>query len=240
MNMIEKILAVLAALIGLIIAILTLRAVTIQQEVKLVSATPTLEYILLTPTIRPTSDPLDMPVPEPIIQSIGIDEMSLQPDVQVENQLGMLIHAKLTAHNLRGDKFQVGASFFQQGTGEPIKSLNDSYQSEQGQLATWRGTETIPSDEVTFPDVTLFVPYDAFNLPAGTHELQYQIWVYFLTPQIHGPTKSASNKFTLLHKGDNAITVVPDSAIIFTQKSDTPAVELEPVDFTIKPNTPAP
>lgn len=195
---------IILGMLGLATAVIVLLTGLTQYKRATIETSPTLEYVLLTPTPRATLDCSGMPTDNQFDTYVDINEVALELD-----RRGMWIHMKLTIHNLRGDKFRAGVIFFQDDASIPVKSLDDSYRFD-GRLANWTNREDIPSAEVTFPDVRVFIPYSAFDLQEGTHRLGYQVQAYYYTPQSHGPISSILYYFSFTRNRNNIVTVIPE------------------------------
>ena len=101
---------------------------------------------------------------------ITFDKMWIDYNVTENKKLGMRVHVKLNIKNMTGVTSYI-AVYFEKQDGEKLYSDNDSYRSKGGQTAVYKSF-TPPYDSSDYNDVQLFIPYDEFNLPRGTHNLR--------------------------------------------------------------------
>lgn len=100
-----------------------------------------------------------------------IESVRIDPNINYGGSRGMMIHFKLTFHNLKGIECQAVA-FFYYANQEPLKG--------KGKFADVGGTLITVSDTFTptlvagyYEDLRLFMPYKEIRLPEGKHELKF-------------------------------------------------------------------
>ena len=91
-------------------------------------------------------------------------------DVYENSQKGMKIHAKFSVTNMKNIEGYL-ACYFEKKDGTRLTSTNSTYRSKTGQLAVYRSI--IPSyDPADYNDLSVFIPYSAFDLSAGRNDLK--------------------------------------------------------------------
>jgi hypothetical protein len=102
--------------------------------------------------------------------SVTYKDMWVDYDVYDNNQKGMKIHAKFSVSGMKNVDGYL-AIYFETKDGVKLKSDVSGYHSASGQLAAYK--YITPGYESTdYNDLTVFVPYSAFNLPTGRHDLK--------------------------------------------------------------------
>ena len=99
------------------------------------------------------------------------DSMWVDYDVTENNQLGMRLHFKFTAYELKDKGATVAVYFlYDDAIGGTIKDKNNQYTSASGNVAVYRDIN--PSyPEAIYDDFQLFMPYDELDLPKGKYNL---------------------------------------------------------------------
>lgn len=92
---------------------------------------------------------------------------------------GMKIHTKFNVNNLRGKKGRICAYFYF-ASGVRLKPNMTQYSTTDNHVTVQ--SEFKPNyDNTTFNDFTLFIPYDALNMSAGSHKLKYNVELFEYT-----------------------------------------------------------
>jgi hypothetical protein len=98
------------------------------------------------------------------------DKIWIDYDITQGGRKGMLIHAKFTAHNMKGVDSYL-AVYFSQKNGYKLKTTNKAYASKDGQVAVYRSMKP-GFDNTDYADLSVFIPYDELNLVRGSYNLQ--------------------------------------------------------------------
>lgn len=97
-------------------------------------------------------------------------DMWVEYDVYENSQKGMKIHAKFSVSGMKNVNGYL-AIYFETKAGERLKSEVTGYRSTSGQLAAYK--EITPGyDQTDYNDLVVFIPYSAFNLTSGKHDLK--------------------------------------------------------------------
>lgn len=91
-------------------------------------------------------------------------------DVYENSQKGMRIHTKFSVENMKGTEGYL-ALYFEKKDGERLKSSTTGYKSSSGQLAVYALINPA-YDKTDYNDLTAFIPYSVFNVPAGKNDLK--------------------------------------------------------------------
>jgi len=91
-------------------------------------------------------------------------------DVYENSQKGMRIHTKFSVENMKGTEGYL-ALYFEKKDGERLKSSTTGYKSTSGQLAVYASINPA-YDKTDYNDLTAFIPYSVFNVPAGKNDLK--------------------------------------------------------------------
>lgn len=101
---------------------------------------------------------------------VTFEDMWVDYDVTENGKLGMRIHLKFTAFNMKGlDAY--AAIYFEKKNGEKIEGINSGYRSKNGQLAVYKSIKPA-YDEAVYKDLQLFMPYSEINVTKGKHDLK--------------------------------------------------------------------
>jgi hypothetical protein len=98
------------------------------------------------------------------------NNMWVDYDVYEDGKKGMRVHAKFSVSNMKSIEGYL-AVYFETKEGERIKSDVTGYKSKSGQLAAYKSI-TPGFDQTDYNDLTVFIPYSAFNLTTGKHDLK--------------------------------------------------------------------
>ncbi len=91
-------------------------------------------------------------------------------DIYENNLKGLRIHVKFNVKKMKDVNGYV-AVYFEKKDGTRLTSNNTAYRSSSGQLAVYKLVKP-QYDDADFNDLTLFVPYPEFDLPAGRNDLK--------------------------------------------------------------------
>jgi hypothetical protein len=97
-------------------------------------------------------------------------DMWVEYDVFENSQKGMKIHAKFSVSGMKNIDGYL-AVYFETKKGERLKSEVSGYRSTSGQLAAYK-LITPGFDQTDYNDLIVFIPYSAFNLETGKHDLK--------------------------------------------------------------------
>lgn len=97
-------------------------------------------------------------------------DMWVDYDVYDNNQKGMRVHAKFSVSNMKNVEGYL-ALYFETKEGVKLKSEMTGYKSASGQLAAYKSM-TPGYDPADYNDFQVFIPYSAFNLTPGRHDLK--------------------------------------------------------------------
>ena len=97
-------------------------------------------------------------------------DMWVDYDVYENNQKGMKVHAKFSVSGMKNVEGYL-AVYFETKAGERLKSEVSGFRSTSGQLAAYK-TITPGFDQTDYNDLVVFIPYSAFNLTTGKHDLK--------------------------------------------------------------------
>jgi hypothetical protein len=89
---------------------------------------------------------------------IIFDDMWVDYDVKEGGKLGMRMHLKFSAVNMKGvDAY--AAIYFEKKNGDNVEGKGSAYRSKNGQLAVYKSIK--PNyDEAVYKDLQLFLPYE--------------------------------------------------------------------------------
>ncbi len=97
-------------------------------------------------------------------------DMWVEYDVYENNQKGMKVHAKFSVSGMKNVEGYL-AVYFETKEGQRLKSDVTGYKSTSGQLAAYKSI--IPGfDQTDYNDLAVFIPYSAFNLTTGKHDIK--------------------------------------------------------------------
>ncbi len=91
-------------------------------------------------------------------------------DVFENSEKGMKIHAKFSVNNMKNIEGYL-ACYFEKKDGTRLTSTNSTYRSKTGQLAVYK-LVTPAYDQTDYNDMSVFIPYSAFELSAGRNDLK--------------------------------------------------------------------
>lgn len=132
------------------------------------------------PPPSPTEAPTELPTLQPVTRSGGssarINNIWVDYDVVQMGTDGMLIHVSFEIDGLEGVPCGIAAYFYTE-EGERLMDVDDSYDSEGGQVVTYQDfTPVYPS--AVFNDFQLFMPYDELDLADGQYDLKFSILIW--------------------------------------------------------------
>ncbi len=118
------------------------------------------------------------------LSSLGVSTVKAQPGATFErmwvdynikeaNQDGMKLHFKFTVNNLKSTDCQVRVVFYYDED-NPILDKNKKYYTTKGYVAAFRDLK-IDFNPGYYEDLTLFMPYDELDLPAGDYNLKMDV-----------------------------------------------------------------
>ncbi len=94
-------------------------------------------------------------------------------NVTRDGKPGMTIHVKMVVENLKGEDVYLQV-LFDKADGTKLTSNNATYRNQSGQTAVYRLLR--PAYEAaSFNDVSVFIPYQEFNLPVGNYNLRMDV-----------------------------------------------------------------
>jgi hypothetical protein len=97
-------------------------------------------------------------------------DMWVDYDIYENEKKGMRIHVKFSVSKMKNINGFL-AIYFETKDGTRLKSETTGYRSTSGQLAVYK--EITPAyDETDYNDLVVFIPYSAFNLSTGKHDLK--------------------------------------------------------------------
>ena len=102
--------------------------------------------------------------------TVTFKDLWVDYDVTEDNKKGMRVHAKFSVSGMKSVEGYL-ALYFETKAGEKLKSEVSGYRSKSGQLAAYK-TITPGYDQTDYNDLIVFVPYSAFNLTTGKHDLK--------------------------------------------------------------------
>lgn len=117
-----------------------------------------------TPTPRTTTTR-----PSAVFKDLWVDY-----DVTEGGQNGMRIHVKFTTYNMRNLNSYLAIYFLNSRTSSPLKDRNNKLASTSGDVAVYREMTPI-YDATDFNDLTVFMPYDEFDLGDGNWDLEMDV-----------------------------------------------------------------
>lgn len=91
-------------------------------------------------------------------------------DVYENSQKGMKIHAKFSVSSMKNIEGYL-AFYFEKKDGTRLTSNNSTYRSKTGQLAAYK-LVTPAYEQTDYNDMSVFIPYSEFSLPAGRNDLK--------------------------------------------------------------------
>lgn len=109
--------------------------------------------------------------------SATYDRVWAEYNVRRSGRLGMVVHLKGNVFDMKGKTGYI-AFYFQRKNGTKLLTSNQTYRSDdydrEGQVVSYYAIA--PGFENTvYEDASIFMPYDEFNLPRGTYELQVDV-----------------------------------------------------------------
>jgi len=97
-------------------------------------------------------------------------DMWVDYDVYDNGKKGMRIHTKFSIENMKGTEGYL-ALYFEKKNGERLKSTTTGYKSTSDQLAVYALINPA-YDKADYNDLTAFIPYSVFDVPAGRNDLK--------------------------------------------------------------------
>ncbi len=110
-------------------------------------------------------------------ESAELQRMWVDYNVKENGVLGMRIHVKFKAYNMKDMRSYLGI-YFEKRNGTPLKTKNKKFASTDGQVAIYRFI-TPAYDAAVYDDVELFMPYDELNLGRGKFDLTMSVDVIY-------------------------------------------------------------
>lgn len=124
-----------------------------------------------TPTTTPTTTTYtDTPYSYPFAE---FKKIWFESDVTEGGEIGMKTHLDFNVYNLKGESCWFN-QYFTYANGTELTDINDDYSSTSNQVATWE-RYTPMTDNDTYTNLCLFIPYSELHLNKGTHELCFYI-----------------------------------------------------------------
>ena len=102
-----------------------------------------------------------------------LDRIWVDYDITEKGRLGMRVHAKFSAYNMKGVDSYL-AVYFQKKDGTPLKTNEPAYASPNGDIVIRYGMKPgyNPAD---YSDAQMFIPYEELNLNRGKHNLRMDV-----------------------------------------------------------------
>ena len=135
--------------------------------------------------------------------SASLQKMWIDYDAKEGSRSGMMMHISFTAYDLKGANLYLGG-YFKYNDDKPDSYLQetgiyDGYHTKEGTLAT--GKDINPTyDASVYEDVQIFMPYDVFNMDAGTYDLAISVQLLYKTGVIIAWLKMYEIEFTVNEK----------------------------------------
>ncbi len=101
---------------------------------------------------------------------IGIRDLRVEPVTRLGKRSGVKLVARVRVEGGRGQPLVYQAGF-RLPSGVPVRSEASHYRDDQGRLRASARTAPLAHDDAAFDDLWIFVPFGAFALAAGTHDL---------------------------------------------------------------------
>lgn len=152
------------------------RGLTLAKMGRLAEARLALEQALdIFPDQQDALDALSQLPPSP--QAIGtITSINVAHNVTVEGELGMQMIVSFNISNRKDSPSRVNAYFYTRN-GEKFTVTNGRFVTAEGQVALTQQVIS-PFESTQWSDYRLFIPYSAFGLGPGVHDLQFEISLY--------------------------------------------------------------
>lgn len=100
---------------------------------------------------------------------VTFDKLWIDYNVTENGKLGMRVHVKFTALNLKDEDCDV-VLYFKKKSGEKIDGFNIDYKSKGGQLAVYKSLKPAFAEAV-YNDLKIFMPYNEIKLGKGRFDL---------------------------------------------------------------------
>lgn len=97
-------------------------------------------------------------------------DMWVDFDVYENEKKGMKVHTKFSVQKMKDIEGYL-ALYFETKDGTRLKSDVEGFKSTSGQLAAYK-LLTPGYDDTNYDDISIFIPYSAFNLATGRHDLK--------------------------------------------------------------------
>lgn len=110
--------------------------------------------------------------PSAEIENIWVDHNFYRDNVK-----GMLIHVHFSVYDMKGREDQVTVYFYNDSSGEPLRDLNDSHCTGNGEVATYEYYTPL-YDGSEYSDFTIFMPYSEFHLYSGEYDLKFYVVIW--------------------------------------------------------------
>jgi hypothetical protein len=117
--------------------------------------------------------PKDVPTeekPKSYEPSANFEKLWVDYNVTEKGRLGMRIHVKFSAYNLK-DVDSYLAIYFEKADGTKLKTTNKKFAANDGQVAVYRSMKPSYEDTI-YDDLDVFMPYDELKLSRGKYNLK--------------------------------------------------------------------
>lgn len=119
------------------------------------------------------------PIPNTsIIPTASVDSIVIDHNITENNKTGMRINLKKLNISAAKNTENYVAIYFEKKDRTKLKSSNASYQSQSGQSAVFNLLNQVYEVSL-WENLALFIPYEAFGLEKGKHDLQMDIDVIY-------------------------------------------------------------
>lgn len=122
--------------------------------------------------------------PSASISDLWVELNAYNSNVYLASKMGMWIHFRLDADNMKGKTGRCSAYFYKED-GTPLRALSDDrYSTEDGNVAV--GKDFTPRYENAFyEDFTLFMPYSELHITRrGSHKIKLYVIVWYKHEQL--------------------------------------------------------
>lgn len=104
------------------------------------------------------------------VAAARFDRIWVDYDVTENKRLGMRIHVKFSVDNMK-DVDSYLAVHFAKKDGAKLRTTNKKFADRNGQIAVYRALKP-GFDDTDYDDLTVFMPYDEFQLGRGKYRLE--------------------------------------------------------------------
>lgn len=158
-------------------------------------------------------------------------------DVIVNGRDGMRVHFALTVREMKGKSLDLQIYVMQDNDvpNNYIKhaGIKDTYHTDSGYLSAM--TRVTPTDDFSnFKDVSIFLPYDEFQLNPGTYDLIIDVFAIYPNEQVLGFLDYYEFEFTAASNSRSA-----NNTASFSKNQNDPVARCDSmwVDFDITENS---